>query len=547
MKRASLQELASAHLDVLIVGGGIVGCGIARDAALRGLSVGLVEREDIGAGTTSRSTRLIHGGLRYLELLDFGLVRTDMREREILLRIAPHLVRPLPFLVPMYDWPAWKRDRLRVGMVLYDLLSYDKSLPWHRFFSVKETLDAESGLNPHGLQGAARYYDCQVEFPERLALANAVDAAEHGALIRTYTAVERFCREGNRVVGVEARDLGTDRRVMIGARIVVNATGPWLDRSLAGVEDDREPLLRTTKGVHLVMPSMTRNAILLLARRDSRVFFVVPWFDYSLVGTTDTDYPDDPTGAQVDAADVAYLRHEAARALPGVATAPVYYGMAGVRALVRKEGVNEGRVSRKHAVRDHARRGGPAGLVSVVGGKITAYRDIAEEVADVIVDQLGRRARSHTARVALPGGDAKPDKVVASLQTRGEALGLTEEQIRHLVSLYGSRAREVLVLAERRPGLADRFCEHGPTIRAQATYAALDEAATTLADVLLRRAPIGLAACLGLDCVEVAADVIGQALRWDDARRRREVEAYRRLVAERYAGPTAPGVATATA
>ena len=537
MRRASLQELASVKLDVLVVGGGIVGCGIARDASLRGLSVGLVEREDIGAGTTSRSTRLIHGGLRYLELLDFGLVRTDMREREILLRIAPHLVRPLPFLVPMYGWPTWKRDRLKVGMVVYDLLSYDKSLPWHRFYSRAETLDEEPGLNPRGLQGAARYYDCQVEFPERLALANAIDAAEHGALIRTYTAVEQFCRDGNRVVGVEARDIRSDRRVVIRASVVVNATGPWLDRSLAGVENEHRPLLRTTKGVHLVMPHMTDNAILLLAQRDSRVFFVVPWFGYSLVGTTDTDYPDDPTRAHVEEPDVSYLLRETASALPGAERAPVYYGMAGVRALVRKEGVKEGQVSRKHAIRDHARTGGPDGLVSVLGGKITAYRDIAEEVTDVVADHLGRREKCHTAKVALPGGDAVPDEAVSGLRTRGEALGLSEGQLRHLVHLYGSRARDVLILAERRPRLAAPFCEHGPTIRAQATYAALDEAATTLADVLLRRAPIGLASCLGLDCLDVAADMVGQALRWDDERRRREIKAYRQLVAERYSAP----------
>lgn len=529
-----MQELASARLDMLVVGGGIVGCGIARDASLRGLSVGLVEREDIGAGTTSRSTRLIHGGLRYLELLDFGLVRTDMRERETLLHIAPHLVKPLPFLVPMYRWSAWQRDRLRVGMALYDLLSYDKSLPWHRFFSRAETLAAEPNLNPRGLQGAARYYDCLVEFPERLALANAIDAAEHGALVRTYTAVERFCREGSRVTGVEVRDLATDRKIMIRAGIVVNATGPWLDRSLTDMEPEPRPLLRTTKGAHLVIPRMTEHAILLLARRDKRVFFVVPWFGYSLVGTTDTDYGGDPLAAHADGSDVRYLLHEAADALPRAATAPVYYGMAGVRALVRKEGVREGQVSRKHAVRDHARSGGPSGLLSVLGGKITAYRDIAEEVTDVAMDRLGRRGRSHTAKAALPGGDANPDEVASSLQTRAEALGLSPTQIRHLVDLYGSRAREVLVLAERRPQLAAPFCEHGPTIRAQATYAALDEGASTLADVLLRRAPIGLASCLALDCLDVAADVVGQALRWDGARRRSAVEAYRRLVAQRY-------------
>jgi glycerol-3-phosphate dehydrogenase len=551
MKRANLQELTSSVLDVLVVGGGIVGCGIARDAALRGLQVGLIEREDVGGGTTSRSTRLVHGGLRYLEMLDFGLVRQDMREREILIHIAPHLVRPLPFLVPMYGWPAWKRDRLRIGMILYDLLSYDKSLPRHAFLNREATLAAEPQLNPQGLQGAARYYDAQVELPERLALANAIDAAEHGALIRTYTDVVRFIREGGRVVGVEARDIATDRQVNIRANIVVNATGPWLDRSLAAdIKDGSEgqnghagpaehPLLRTTKGVHLVMPQTSSNAILSIAASDGRVFFVVPWYGYSLVGTTDTDFQGDPTTAHAEPADVAYLQREAAAIFPALADAPVYYGMAGVRALVRKEGVKEGAVSRKHAIRDHGKLGGPEGLISVLGGKITAYRGIAEEATDLVMERLGRHSARHTAHSLLPGGDGKPEDIIKTLQPRAENMGLTDEQVHHLVDLYGSRARDVLVLAERRPQLATPFCEHGPTLKAQATYAALNEGAETLADVLLRRAPIGLASCLALDCVDAAAEVVGQTLRWDDDRRRKEAADYRALVADRYAAPQA--------
>src|SRR3954453_5449053 len=543
MKRANLQELTSGVLDVLVVGGGIVGCGIARDAALRGLRVGLIEREDFGAGTTSRSTRLIHGGLRYLELLDFALVRQDMREREILIRIAPHLVRPLSFLVPMYGWPAWKRDRLRIGMVLYDLLSYDKSLPRHSFLSREATLAAEPELNARGLQGAARYYDCQVELPERLALANVVDAAEHGALVRTYTDVVRFIREGGRVVGVEARDIATDRRVNVRATVVVNATGPWLDRSLGDVADDRAPLLRTTKGVHLVMPKTANNAILSIAATDGRVFFVVPWFGYSLVGTTDTDYNGDPTKAHAELSDVNYLLREAAEIFPSLRDAPVYYGMAGGRALVRKEGVNASAVSRKHAIRDHGSLGGPDGLISVLGGKITAYRGIAEEATDLVMERLGRHSARHTAFSPLPGGDASTEEVSKSLRPRALSMGLTDEQIDHLIELYGTRARDVLVLAERRPSLATPFFEHGPTLKAQACYAALNEGAETLADMMLRRAPIGLASCLALDCVEAAADVVGQTMRWDDDRRRREAEAYRRIVAERYAAPVVPAAA----
>ena len=547
MERSSLAQLASAGLDLLVVGGGIVGCGIARDAALRGLRVGLVEGEDFGAGTTSRSTRLIHGGLRYLELLDFGLVRIDMRERETLLRIAPHLVRPLPFLVPMYGWPAWKRDRLRIGMILYDLLSYDKSLPWHRFLSREETLEEEPKLNRRGLQGAARYYDCQVEFPERLALANALDAAEHGALLMNHTAAERFVEEDGRVTGVEASDLTSDEEAIIPARLVVNATGPWVDRSLAGVEDGHRPLLRTTKGAHLVMPALTRNAILLIAHSDNRVFFVVPWFGNSLVGTTDTDFTDDPRRVRADSPDVEYLLRETVSTLPTAASAPVYYGMAGVRALVRKEGVKEGLVSRKHAIRDHARADGPEGLVSVLGGKITVYREIAEEVTDLALRRLGGTVPCTTARAPLPGGDTRPDDVLAGLLRRGQALGIADEQARHLVELYGSRAAGVIGLAERYPNLAARLCAHGPAIRAQVRYAIEEEGAITLADVLLRRAPIGLTACLGLDCLDVAAEAAGDSLGWDEARRRAEMEAYRTLVAERYATPRTPETLRASA
>ena len=546
MKRANLQELTSGVLDVLVVGGGIVGCGVARDAALRGLRVGLIEREDFGAGTTSRSTRLIHGGLRYLELLDFGLVRQDMREREILIRIAPHLVKPLPFLVPMYRWSTWQRDRLRVGMVMYDLLSYDKSLPRHSFLSPEQTLAAEPHLNPRGLRGAARYYDCQVELPERLALANAVDAAEHGALIRNYTDVVQFLREGDRVVGVEARDVATDRRVNVRASVVVNATGPWLDRSLADMAGARStPLLRTTKGVHLVMPKATDAAILSIAASDGRAFFIVPWNGYSLVGTTDTDYTDDPVKAHADRSDVSYLLREVAEVIPPLGHAPVYYGMAGVRALVRKDGVKESAVSRKHAIRDHGKLGGPDGLISVLGGKLTAYRGIAEEATDRVMERLGRHSARHTAYSPLPGGDASTEEVRKTLLPRAQSMGLTDEQTDHLIELYGSRARDVLVLAERRPQLVTPFCEHSPILKAQACYAALNEGAETLADVMLRRAPIGLASCLGLDCVESVADVVGQTLRWDDERRRREADTYRRLVAERYAAPVAEAAASA--
>ncbi|MFN8524896.1 MAG: glycerol-3-phosphate dehydrogenase/oxidase [Chloroflexota bacterium] len=538
MKLATRAELQGRTHDVLIVGAGIVGCGIARDLALRGLSVALVDADDIGSGTTSRSTRLIHGGLRYLEMLDFGLVREDMREREVLLRIAPHLVKPLPFLVPMYRWPAWKRDRLRLGMILYDLLSYDKSLPWHRFLSRAETLAAEPALNPEGLQGAARYYDCQVEFPERLALANALDAARHGGLIRTYTRAEGFVVEDGAVKGVRATTVGETAPYEIRARLTVNASGPWLDGTLTGVPDVRGPLLRRTKGVHLVMAPTTRNAILLLAARDGRVFFLVPWNGYSLVGTTDTDFVDDPSRARAESDDVRYLVREAAAAFPSLARAQIHLGMAGVRALVRKEGVREGQVSRKHAVREHARQGGPPGLLSVLGGKITAYRDIAEEVGTLVAARLGVRARCITSSAPLPGGESPPESVERGLSARGAQAGVSIEAIRYLVGLHGTHASDVLDLVDRDPALAAPIGSGSPAIAAQVIHAVREEGAISLADVLLRRVPLGLGSGGAVPLAARVAELMSETLGWTATDRGNAEARYAAEIQERYQAPT---------
>jgi glycerol-3-phosphate dehydrogenase len=311
--------MSGRSYDLLVVGGGIIGCGIARDAALRGLRVALAERDDLGSGTTSRSTRLIHGGLRYLELFDFGLVREDLRERETLMRIAPHLVRPLPFVVPMYRFSPYQRVRLKLGMVLYDLLSYDKSLPSHRFLSRAETLAAEPNLDPTGLQGAARYLDAQVEFPERLCLENALDAADHGAIVRNYTQVERFVIEAGRVVGAELCDTRNGERAAIRARLTLNVTGPWLDRTLADIRPSAPPLLRTTRGVHLVTRKLASNGVGLFSS-DGRFLLIVPWRGLSLIGTTDTDEPDPPESSRAEVDDIRYLVEETRRAFPGLAS-----------------------------------------------------------------------------------------------------------------------------------------------------------------------------------------------------------------------------------
>ena len=522
----AIGALREHPVDVLVVGGGVIGAGIARDATLRGLRVALVERDDLASGTSSRPTRLIHGGLRYLEMFDFGLVRSDMRERETLLRIAPHLVAPLPFLLPLYKPSLFERFQLRLGMQLYDLLSFDKTLPRRRWLRRDRVLRAEPTIEPRGLKGAWRFYDAQVAHVERLVVENCLDAAARGAVVLTHAEVERFERDGDgRVVGASVHDLLDDAYFPLRAALVVNATGPWLDRVNANVRDGRRPLLRLTKGVHLVAPRSIAHAHVLSARSDGRLFFVIPWNDFTLIGTTDTDYAGDPSAAAADERDVRYLVEEARRAFPGAPLDRIHYTMAGVRALAREEGVKEGDVSRKHELLDHAREGG-SGLISVVGGKITAYRAIAEEVTDLVCRKIGRTAPCVTASALLPGArdgvDARAEAVDA---------GIESASAEHLAHLYGGLARGVLDDVARDPALAARLCAHAPTIAAELVNAIDREWARTCADALLRRTALGLSSCQGLDCLETVTEVMATRLGWSDGRREAEAARYRQEIA----------------
>jgi len=519
-----VRSLSGRTVDLLVIGGGIIGAGIARDAALRGLEVALVEQADFGSGTTSRPTRLIHGGLRYLELFDFALVRSDMREREILLRIAPHLVFPLAFLLPLYRPTFFYQLKLRIGMQLYDALSLDKSLPRRQHLDRAATLAAEPSLEPEGLVGAWRFYDAQVPLVERLVVENLVDASARNALILNHARVIDFLREGDRILGARVHDAIADRNVEIRARFTVVATGPWLDRTIAPLRKKSDPLLRLTKGVHIVTRRAVQQAHVLFAKSDGRLFFVVPWLDATIVGKTDTDYAGDPGNVVATEEDVRYLQDEARRAFPSAPFEEIHFTWAGVRALVREEGVSEGQVSRKHALFDHAKREGVEGILSVVGGKITAYRAIAEEVVDAVGRKLARETRSHTADDPLPGARA------VDLAARPGDLTLDAAARAHLTSIYGSRAREVLDLARADPTLASPLCPHHRGMEAEVVHAVQNEWAQTLGDVLLRRNALGLSACQALDCLDRVADRVGTALGWDQDRRRREIEAYRQEV-----------------
>jgi glycerol-3-phosphate dehydrogenase len=514
-----LTETTRQSYDLLVIGGGIIGSGIARDAALRGLKVALFEKQDFGAGTTAGSTRLIHGGLRYLEMLDFRLVRLDLRERETLLKIAPHLVKPLRFIVPFYESGLARRTKMRLGMILYDILSFDKSLPRHRVLDAAEVRAAEPRLRAEGLQGAVAYYDAQVFSPERLCLENLLDARENGAHVFNYAEVTGALRSGATINGVRVRETlnPSGEEVEVEGRVVVNASGPWFDRVARNLNPQSEPRIRTTKGVHLACPSVSRHALVLFSNLDGRLFFVIPWLGYSWIGTTDTDYSEDPGSARASASDVDYLTGSVEAFVPDVKKGPVFFSNAGVRALVQEAG-SESSVSRMHRVSDGERTGAP-GLVSVLGGKLTGYRAIAEEVVDVVCSKLGVRPPCRTATAPLPG--ARPVR-----PSVGDPSIVDVETAAHLSWLYGSRAAEVIQLAASDGRLRERLAPDYPDIAAQVIHAVRAEQCLRLSDFILRRTTLGFSRDQGLGAVWKVIALMARELGWPPEREAAEARAF---------------------
>ncbi len=516
-----LTALAGERFDVVVIGGGIIGAGIARDATMRGLRVALFEKADFGSGTTAGSTRLIHGGLRYLEMLDFGLVRMDLRERETLLRIAPHLVKPLEFIMPFYGSSLFYRCKMKLGMTLYDLLSYDKSLPRHRFVTPAELEKMEPNLCRQDLQGAMIYFDAQANSPERLCLENIIDARERGAQTFNYCEVTGAVRAGDVIQGVRVRDLlSVDRsEVSVESRVVVNAAGAWFDR-VAGTLTTPKSVAqtRTTKGVHLACPTVTDRAVVVFSRVDGRLMFVIPWLGHSWIGTTDTEFAGDPATAQATSADVDYVLRSVTGYFPTLDTTQIYFSNAGVRALVKAKG-SKSSVSRRHRIAGGA-HSGAGNLISVLGGKITGYRAIAEEAVDAVCAKLKVNAACVTATTALPGAreGAGPSDVSKS--------ELTNETVTHLFELYGSRANGVIQLAASEEHLREPLSPHAPDIAAQVVFAARTEQCARLLDFLLRRTLLGFSTDQGKSAVARAAALLAEELVWSPERTSAEINLY---------------------
>ena len=525
MKR-DFNKLNGNVFDLIVVGGGIIGCGIARDAALRGLKTLLLDKEDFAYGTTSRSSRLIHGGLRYLRQFEFGLVRQDMREREVLLKIAPHLVHPLPFLIPLVK--TSERFVMAAGTLLYDVLSFDKTLPSRKYFSRQETLRMEPDLRMEGLRGAYRYYDCQVPFAERLCLENALAAADNGATVLNHVRVTGILKEGVTVTGVQVEDVLSGKVCRVTSRMVVNAAGHWMDALCSMAYGQTKRLVRRTKGIHLLTRRVNNNALVLFAKTDGRLWFVIPWQGYSLIGTTDTDYADDLDSIYANKADVYYLLAEARRLFPDLKVEDVFYTYAGLRSLADSGSDRPSNITRAHKLFDHEKTDGMKGFISVLGGKITGYRAIAEEVVDAVCRKLGNAAPCRTASIPLPGAPAVPkEQIERSVQESG----LPAETVAYLAGVYGATSSHVLGLAQKDGRGKQALCPHSRDILAQVWHAVNEECALTVSDFLLRRSACGLNHCQGLDAVETVAAEMSALLGWNPEERQRQITEYRNSAA----------------
>ncbi|MFL6337174.1 MAG: glycerol-3-phosphate dehydrogenase [Pyrinomonadaceae bacterium] len=529
--RTVRRDISGRDFDAIIVGAGVNGCGVARDATMRGLRVLLLDKGDLAAGTTAASTRLIHGGLRYLEHGEVGLVRESLRERETLLRkIAPHLVRPLPMLVPVYAGRRRGLLTIRAGMLAYDLLSSSKTLPRHRMLDASEALQHAPGLEPEGLRGAALFYDAQVEYAERLAVENALDARARGACVLTYARVERLLVEDGAARGVGFKDLHGNATHEARAAFVLNAAGPWVDEVLEVSPVGSEKLLGGTKGSHVVVRAFAgapRAAVYTEAVEDGRPFFVVPWDDKLLIGTTDERYAGDLDRVEANAREVAYLLRETNRVLPSarLTQADVLYTYSGVRPLPRVAGGRESGITRRHFIKPANVRG----LYSVVGGKLTTYRALAEGAVDLIFRTLGRTSPPcRTSAEPLPGAAVEEFETFRrDFEARST---LPPVSTARLLKVYGVRAPEVLRLARTDAELSQVISVETGSIGAEVVYAFREELAETLADCLLRRTMVGLNGSVGLDALEHAARIAQRFLGWDDERASVEVEAYRSYV-----------------
>ncbi len=523
--------MGSEHFDVVVIGGGVVGAGVALDAATRGLTVALVEARDLASGTSSRSSKMFHGGLRYLEQLEFGLVREALHERELSMSVlAPHLVKPLKFLYPLTH-RGWERPYVAAGMFLYDTLGGGKSVPRQQHLTRAGALRMSPGLRRSALIGGVRYFDTLVD-DARHTMTVARTAAHYGAAVRTSTQVVGFLHEADRVSGVTVRDSEDGREATVKAHVVINCSGVWTDevQQIAGGRGRFR--VRASKGVHLVVgrDKIVSDAAMIL-RTEKSVLFIIPWGNHWIIGTTDTDWSLDLAHPAATKADIDYiLGHVNKVVATPLGAADIEGVYAGLRPLLAGESEQTSKLSREHAVARVA-----PGLVAIAGGKYTTYRVMAADAVDEAAGDIPTRvADSVTEKVPLLGADGYFALVNQADQV-AERYGLHPYRVRHLLDRYGSLLHEVLATAEGRPELLRPITAAPDYLRVELVYGAEAEGALHLEDLLARRTRISIEyAHRGVDCVQEVAEFVAGPLGWDAAAVAREVELYQaRVRAER--------------
>ena len=530
-RKAALHALAHEEFDVLVIGGGVNGVGVALDAVTRGLKVALVESQDFASGTSSRSSKLIHGGLRYLEQYDFKLVREALRERELMVSTqCPHLVKPVSFLYPLTE-KVKERTYVGAGLALYDALrGFKRALPSHKHLTGKTIAAISPSLRQDIITGAIRYFDAQVD-DARHTMMIARTAARHGAVVATHVRVDDLVRNGKRVIGTRVTDLQNDKTFTISAKTTIMCAGVWSDELHQKFGLTPGYSVAMSKGVHIVVPKEAINSQDgIILKTPVSVLFLIPWGDKWIVGTTDTPYDADRTQPIASAEDVQYILDQANRVLePQLKSEDIIGVFAGLRPLVaNKSQSTTSKLSREHTVDRPA-----PGFVSLAGGKYTTYRVMAKDAVDLAVLDLRRIVSdSITEKLPLIGADGYY-ALTQQVANIADQSGLDEKTITHLLDRYGSLISEVLDIAENQPAYKERLIETLPYLKAEVLYAATHEGALSVADVLMRRTRISFEAPdSGLSVAAEVAKIISPALGWSDSERQKSVAEFADIVSK---------------
>lgn len=522
-------EKLKENYDILIIGGGINGAGIALDAALRGYSVLLLEKNDFGGFTTSGSTKLIHGGLRYLEHFEFSLVRESLREREILLQNAPHLVKPLQIDFPIYKHSERGPLLIKMGMILYDLLSYDKSMPNHKVLFAKNGKGLPKSLKSlqrKGLRGVASYYDCQIKYPERLCLDTILAAEENGADVLNYSKFIGMKYEDDSY-SIKFKDLINNRELTTKAKYIINAAGPFVDEVNKVIADKIPRLMGGTKGSHILVRKFEggpENGLYIESIQDGRPFFIIPWDEYYLVGTTDIFYKNTLDRITASEDEISYLLKELNYFIDAKSFSreDILYTYSGVRPLLYEPNKNEKQITRRHIIRDHENEG-LKNYYSIVGGKLTTFRSLAEETLDYIDKKNGSKNRCTTKDYKF----VKEQNNSIIYELLSDKYEIDKETILFLNNYYGDKFIDVLKLTDEDDSLKEKISPLHLDIKAQVIYAIKNEKAQTLKDIILRRSSLGTHEDLGYNSASKIAEIASEILNWSKERKDEEISNFK--------------------